>query len=371
MRMAKRFLAIIQKEIFHILRDPRSLTIVFVMPILMVLLFGHALNMDIKHIKLAIVDYDHSSESREIIRNFRASNYFDITACAPAREEIEYLLKHGYVKAALIIPRDFTKQRATARPYGVQLLVDGSDPTLGNASINYANAILTLTDLQNAGTVQLVPLDIRDRYLYNPDLKGANFIIPGLVAVILMMVCALLTSITLAREKETGTLDILLVSPVRPVEIVVGKVLPYVVIAFMDGVFILLFAKAVFDIPIKGDLSLLLGLSVLFVYCALGIGLFISSVAKTQQVAMMAALIATIMPSVIMSGFIFPIFSMPAPLRALTAIVPAKYYMIIIRGILLKSCTFDMLKKDALFLFLLGSAFLFMATMKFKTRVNQ
>lgn len=366
--MLKRLLAIIQKEIYHILRDPRSLTIVFVMPIMMVILFGYALNMDIKHIKLAVIDYDHSGDSQEIVRSFRASSYFDIAAYARTRGEVEHLLKHGDIKAALIIPRDFARQRATTHVSNVQLIVDGSDPTFGNASINYANALLNLAAQQGDGTVQLVPLDIRDRYLYNPDLKGANFIIPGLVAVILMMVCALLTSITLAREKETGTLDILLVSPVRPVEIVIGKVLPYVVISFMDGVFILLFAKAVFDIPMKGNLSLLLGLSVLFVYCALSIGLFISSIAKTQQVAMMAALVATILPSVILSGFIFPIFSMPAPLRALTAIVPAKYYMIIIRGILLKSSTFDMLKMDALFLFLLGSAFLFMATMKFKTR---
>ena len=240
--MFKRLLAIIQKEVYHILRDPRSLTIVFVMPILMVILYGHALNMDIKHIKLAVIDHDHSGESREIIRSFRASSYFDITAYARTRGEIEHLLKHGDIKAALIIPRDFARHRATAHVSNIQLIVDGSDPTFGNASINYANALLNLAALQGAGTVQLVPLDIRDRYLYNPDLKGANFIIPGLVAVILMMVCALLTSITLAREKETGTLDILLVSPVRPIEIVIGKVLPYVVISFMDGFFILLFA---------------------------------------------------------------------------------------------------------------------------------
>jgi ABC-2 type transport system permease protein len=369
--MLKRLRAIILKEINHILRDPRSLTIIFVMPILMVLLYGYALNMDIKHICLAVIDYDHTDESRKIIRSFKASSYFNITVYAQTRDQVERLLKNGDIKAALIIPRDFTKHRSTNRVSSVQLLVDGSDPTFGNASINYANAIITLADLQGAGTVQPIPLGIRDRYLYNPDLKGANFIIPGLVAVILMMVCALLTSITLAREKETGTFEILLVSPVRPVEVVVGKVLPYVVISFMDGVFILLFAKLVFDIPLKGELSLLLGLSVLFVYCALSIGLFISSIAKTQQVAMMAALVSTILPSVILSGFIFPIFSMPAPLRALTAIVPAKYYMIIIRGILLKSGTFDMFKNDALFLFLLGSLFLLMATMKFKTRVNQ
>ncbi|MFC1509601.1 ABC transporter permease, partial [Candidatus Omnitrophota bacterium] len=212
------------------------------------------------------------------------------------------------------------------------------------------------------------PVEIRDRFLYNPNLKGANFVIPGLVAVILMMVCALLTSITISREKETGTMDILFVSPVHPYEIVIGKVFPYIFISIVDAVFILVFSKLIFDIPVKGDLILLLGLSTLFIYCALSIGIFISSIAPTQQVAMMAALVATILPSIILSGFIFPIFSMPKPIQYLTVIVPAKYYMNIIRGILLKSCTFDVLYNDAGMLILLGTFFLIIATARFQMR---
>jgi ABC-2 type transport system permease protein len=190
------------------------------------------------------------------------------------------------------------------------------------------------------------------------------------VAVILMMACALLTSITIAREKETGTMDVLMVSPVRPIEIVVGKVIPYVGVSLINAVFILTFAKLVFNIPLRGDLVLLLGLSVIYVYCALGIGLFISSIAKSQQVAMMAALVATIMPSILLSGFMFPIFSMPAAIRIFTYLVPAKYYLEIIRGILLKSSTFSQLEGQVLFLAVLGTALVIIASLRFKTRVQ-
>ena len=366
--MVKRISAIIIKEFYHILRDLRTLAVVFLMPVMMVLLYGHALNMDIKHIPVGMIDHDHSTESRAVIRALRASEYFDITVFGQDIDRIEDLLRKGDIKAALVIPKGFGDDRTTSIVSRIQLLVDGSDPTFGNASVNYTNALLTGLTFSTPGAAQFVPIDFRDRFLYNPDLKGANFIIPGLVAVILMMVCALLTSIAISREKETGTMEILLVSPVRPFEIVIGKVIPYVILSLLDAVFILIFAKIVFNIPLRGDLVLLLGLSIVFIYCALSIGLLISSIAPTQQVAMMAALVATILPSILLSGFFFPIFSMPAPIRAITSIVPAKYYMNIIRGILLKSSTFDMLKADAVSLLLLGTFFLLIATARFKTR---
>jgi len=366
--MFNRIKAMAVKELYHILRDHRTLVVIFLMPVMMVVLYGHALNMDIKHIPVGIVDRDHSAESRAVIRALSASDYFDITAYFDTIEHIETLFKTRKIKAAFVIPNGFGNDRTEKPVSHIQLLVDGSDPTYGNASVNYANALLSGLALSAPGAKTLVPVDFRDRYLYNPDLKGANFIIPGLVAVIMMMVCALLTSITISREKETGTMDILLVSPVRPYEIIIGKVIPYVMLSLLDAVFILIFAKIVFGIPLRGDLPLLLGLSILFVYCALSIGLLISSIAPTQQVAMMAALVATILPSIVLSGFIFPIFSMPLPIRAITSIVPAKYFMIIIRGILLKSSTFDMLRVNALALFLLGTTFLLVATSRFKTR---
>jgi ABC-2 type transport system permease protein len=368
--MFKRIRAIITKEFYHILRDPRSLAIVFAMPVMMVLIYGHALNMDITHIAIGVIDYDHSNESQAVIRNFSGSRYFDILRFPRNRDDLEPLMRRGDIKAAIIIPNEFGDERETQPVSHIQVIVDGSDPTFGNATVNYVNALLNTYSLKNPIIAKLVPIDLSERFLYNPDLKGANFIIPGLVAVILMMVCALLTSLTISREKETGTMAILLVSPVKPYEIVVGKVIPYVILSLLDAIFILVFAKLVFKIPIRGDLELLLGLSILYIYCALGIGLFISSMAPTQQIAMMAALIATILPSIILSGFLFPIFSMPAPIRALTAIVPAKYYMKIIRGILLKSSEFSALKTEALFLVLLGTFFLLLAIARFRTRTH-
>jgi ABC-2 type transport system permease protein len=368
--MIRRMLAIIRKEIYHILRDPRTLGVLFLMPVLMVLLYGYALNMDINNIALAVDDRDNTPESRSLLRAFSGSNYFTIPIRTRSVEQVGELFRRREVRGALVIPRGFGEDMRRGPAAKVQLLVDGSDPTYGQAIVNYANAIVTLHSLQNPAASRAVPLEVREQFLFNPDLKSSNFIIPGLVAVILMMVCALLTSITLVREKETGTMDVLVVSPVRSFEIVMGKVIPYVGLALLDSVFILAFARLIFNIPLHGNLLLLLALSVVYIYCAMGIGLFISSMAKTQQVAMMAALVATLLPSIMLSGFIFPTFSMPAPIRAVTTIVPAKHYLEIIRGILLKSSTFDLLAGHTLFLAALGTLFVILSTLRFKTRVH-
>lgn len=367
--MIRRLLAIIRKEMYHILRDPRTLMVLFIMPVMMVLLYGYALNMDIENIPIALRDDDHTPRSRELVRAFTGSRYFSLVEDVERTERIEELFRTRKVRAALVIPRGFGEAFGTKPRADLQLLVDGSDPTYGQAIVNYAGAITTSFGL-NGGSLRLLPLEVREQFLFNPDLKSSNFIIPGLVAVILMMVCSLLTSITLAREKETGTMDVLVVSPVHSLEIVFGKVVPYVGLAVLEAVFVLSFAKLVFGIPLRGDLLLLLGLTVVYIYCALGIGLFISSIAKTQQVAMMAALVATIMPSIMLSGFIFPIFSMPAPIRVITNIVPAKYYLSIIRGILLKSSGFGALRDETIALSLIGTILVLLAAVRFKTRVR-
>ncbi len=368
--MIRRLAAIIRKEVYHILRDPRTLGVLFIMPVMMVLLYGYALNMDITNIPVAVNDRDHSPRSREFIRAFTGSRYFTVAEYIESTDRVGELFRTRSVRAAIVIPKGFGDDFGVRPETPVQILVDGSDPTYGQAVINYAGAIAASYSLDSPGAARLVPVQVREQFLFNPDLKSSNFIIPGLVAVILMMVCALLTSITLAREKETGTLDVLVVSPVRSFEIVFGKVVPYVVLALVDSVFILAFSKLVFDIPLRGNLPLLLGLSVVYIYCALGIGLFISSVAKTQQVAMMAALVATIMPSIMLSGFIFPIFSMPAPIRFISNIVPAKYYLRIIRGILLKSSGFGELREETLFLAAFGTLLIVIASLRFRTRVR-
>jgi len=368
--MFRRIRAIIFKEIHHILRDPRTLAIIFALPVFMVLIFGYALNMDIKNIKLGVMDRDNSPESRALLRKFYASEYFEIAATPQNRGETEQLIRSGKIKAALVIPEDFGETRANKPESAVQLLVDGSDPTFGNSAVNYATAVTFSYSVRSGARGNIQPVEVREKFLYNPDLKGSNFIIPGIVAVLLMMVCALLTSLTIAREKETGTMEMLLVSPVRPMEIIVGKVAPYIVMGVLDAVFILVFAKIVFGIPIHGDLWLLFGMGIIYVYCALGMGLLISSIAPTQQVAMMAAMVGTLLPSFVLSGFIFSIFSMPAPIRAITRIVPARYFIDIIRGILLKSSPAWVLKDEALTLAVIGTIFLAIATLRFKTRTK-
>lgn len=368
--MIRRIYAIIKKELRHIIRDPKTLIIIFAMPVMMVIIYGYALNMDVKHIKIGIVDQDNSQVSRTIISAFAASDYFNIRERPQSASMAGPLFKARKVKAVIVIPDDFGEDLRKTPQSKIQLLVDGSDPTVGMAVENYSTAIISAEIQRYLGIKIQSPVEIRERYLYNTELEGSAFIIPGLVAVILMMVCALLTSITIAREKETGTMDVLLVSPVKPIEIIFGKVVPYIVLSLLDGVFILISAKLLFDIPLNGNLFLLFALSILFVYCSLGIGLFISSVAPSQQVAMLAALVATIMPSILLSGFIFPIFSMPEPIKVITFLVPAKYYIEIIRGILMKASTFDVLKTQALYLFLLGTFFIIIATARFKTRAK-
>jgi len=369
--MMKRIRAIIIKEIHHIMRDPRTLTVLFAMPICLVTLFGYALNMDITHIPVGVIDRDNSPESRRILQAFTASEYFQIAAFPRNHDDIESLFRTGTIKTALIIPEGFGKDRI-ARPVShIQILVDGSDPTYGNASANYSSAIVSSYTVAHTSQEHVIPGEIRERFLFNPDLKSSNFIIPGIVAVILMMVCALLTSVAIAREKETGTMEILLVSPIHPREIIIGKVVPYIILAVVNAVLILFFAHIIFHIPLRGNLLLLFGLSIVYVYCALSMGLLISSAAPSQQVAIMAALVATILPSIILSGFIFSIFSMPAPIRLLTYIVPARHFMDIIRGILLKSSTAGMLKTNIVMLVIIGTVFLMIAHARFQTRTRQ
>ncbi|GAI02410.1 unnamed protein product, partial [marine sediment metagenome] len=221
--MVKRIRAMVKKEIHHILRDPRTLVIIFIMPVMMVFIFGYALSMDVKHIPIGIIDHDNTPESRSIINDLSATEYFDLKAYLHNAADVSSLFQKRKIKAAIIIPEGFARDRTKNPAAKLQLLVDGSDPVFGNASVNYSNSIILHHKLSYLPDQQITPIDIREKFLYNPDLEGANFIIPGLVAVILMMVCALLTSITIAREKETGSMDVLLVSPIRPVEIIVGK----------------------------------------------------------------------------------------------------------------------------------------------------
>lgn len=366
--------ALMRKEAAHIRRDPRSLMIVLAMPVMMIIMYGYALNMDVKHIRTCVLDMDRSADSRQLIAAFTAGGFFDLRGSVPTRLDAERWLRTRQARVALVIPSGFARDRARGDGGHVQLLVDGSDATTASVAVNGAE--LLVASFSTAGrpgrapVIRAIPIQAEPRVWYNPDLKSSNFLVPGLMATLLMMISALLTSITIAREKETGTLEQMLVSPVTAGEIVLGKVLPYVFIAFADGVLVLATGRLLFGVVIHGSVIHLLAFSVIYVAAALSIGLFISTLVSTQQQAMLAAQMATTLPSFLLSGYIFALSGMPWPLRALSHLVPARYFLIIVRGIILKGTSWDVFVPEAASLLALTAVVLVATTVRFRTQVR-
>lgn len=368
--MKPRIIAIMQKEFLHIIRDPRSLVIVFLMPIMMVLLYGYAITFDIKEIQIGILDEDRTAASRELVQRLTSSGYFKITAELQSRNEIEAgMLNRGFM-AALVIPIDYAKMLKTNPQIQVQLIVDGANSNSATVAINYARSFLMTYSLEMNTQILRTPIELQPRIWFNPDMKSAHFIVPGLVAVIMMLICTLLTSITITRERETGTMEQILVSPIRPYEIIFGKIVPYVILALMDAVIVVVCAKLIFGVPFRGSPWLLLLFCVFYVYSALSLGVFISARVKTQQVAMMLAMLTTTLPAIMLSGFIFPILSMPIVLQIFSYLVPAKYFLTIIRGIMLKGIGFHYFHWDAIFILAFGTLLLLASVNRFKTNLE-
>ena len=365
-----RIKAIAKKEFLHIIYDKRSLVIIIAMPLLMLILFGFALNMEINNIDIAVVDFDHSTLSDNLIDEFSGSEFFNIFHYSGKMDALEEIFLRRKARVILIINQHFSRdfQRQTVTP--VQIVIDAADPNAATLIRSYCNSIV-LNFNSKYGGILPIPFKIKPRIWYNPDLKSAYFFVPGLIALILIMISALLTSITITREKELGTMDQILVSPVKPIEIIIGKVLPYVLLAFLDGFLILVLGRLLFDLPFQGSYLLLLFLSLLYILTALSFGLMISTIVNTQQVAMMIAISATLLPTVMISGFIFPIQSMPVVLQYISYLVPAKYYMIIIRGILLKGNTLMQLLPHAVFLTIMSIIMLRNAIHRFNTNLEK
>lgn len=363
-----RFIA--QKEFYHILRDARSLTIVLVMPVMMTFLYGYAVNMDIEDVVLSTVDYDRTVESRELAHRLYNSTYFSKPDVEVDYRDPARILRSGKAHAVLIIKPGFARALQRGESFSLGLIVDGSDNNMSAAVQNYSNQLLQqfLIDRLDPN-VHLPGIVISPRILYNPDLQSSHFFVPALIAIILLMISALLTSVTIAREKETGTMEQLLTAPIKPIEILLGKILPYVVVALLDGILVLVFAKVIFGVPFVGSHLLLLGFGLIYISASLSIGILISSLVKTQQVAMMFAGMTTMLPSVMLSGFIFAIKNMPIALQLLSYIIPAKYFVTIIRGIMLKGAGLEVLVGQGLSLLLLMAVIMAVASRKFSTRV--
>jgi ABC-2 type transport system permease protein len=365
----QRMSAVMRKEIIHIRRDPRTLGIMLALPVVMLMLFGYAVRLDVKNISLTIRDQDNTPESRELIRNFEQSGYYSVVMRSQERIDPHDTFVTGRAVAVLTIPRGFAESLFSGSPKPVQVLTDASDANSALIAGQYAEQIVVRFHTRRI-VDSAVPVDIRDLVLFNPELESTYFIVPGLVAVLFIMVCALMTAITISREKETGTMEQILVSPVRIHEIILGKVLPYVVISAFLGIFTVWFAMEWFRVPFRGNPVLLGILSIIYILCSLSLGILISTKARTMQVALMIALVSTMLPSVMLSGFMFPIASMPRFIRAVTYIVPARHYLTIIRGIMLKNAGWTELRAPVLALCIFACVVLFISIKRFKSSLE-
>jgi ABC-2 type transport system permease protein len=335
---------VIKKEFLQIRRDSRSLMFLIFLPAFMLVMFGFALNFDVKHIPLAVVDQDGSRASRDLVDKFRTTEYFDLKAVLPRTAAVDLLMAREDIRAALVIPVKFADDLLAGRSPSVQVLVDGSNAMSGTTAAGYVGAILqsysqkiTLDALERRGLTDVaLPVATEVRVWYNPELRSAMFLIPGLMAFILMVIVTVSTAFSVVREKERGTMDQLKVSSLRPFELILGKIIPYVAISIGSAHLVLLLGWLLFGVGIQGNYPLLLLVMALFVTGALGQGLLISTITRTQQVAFLIALLTTMLPTFILSGFVFPIRNMPPVVQAITYFVPGRYFLAALRAIILK-----------------------------------
>ncbi len=373
--MFKRLWAITHKEFLHIIRDPRTLGIIFLMPIVQLTLLGYAVTSDIKSLPIAVLDWDHTAQSRGLVEAYRASGYFDIARWAENEAQLAGWIEGGQVRAGLIVPAGFERDLLKTGRAEVAVVIDGSDPAVATSAYQ---AALGVGQTQSARLIEsrlgmnadnAPGIDVRPRVWYNPDMKSTNFMIPGLIGMVLQFFTTLFTSLAIVREREQNTIEQLLVTPIRNFELIVGKTLPYVVVAF--GVVLEVLAIGVwwFGIPIRGSVPLLLALCALFLLTSLGIGILISTVSKTQQEAMFLTFL-TVFPSIFLGGFIFPIEAWPWWLQAVSYVIPLRYLLIIIRGIILKGVGLPAIWDSVVLLAILGPAVLALASVRFAKRLE-
>jgi ABC-2 type transport system permease protein len=366
--MSRLLLSIFRKEITHILRDPQSLAMVILMPVLMLLLYGYAITLDMKRIDTAILDESHTPESRELMARLESTDFFRVTVRDLPASALSEIFRRRLARCALIIPPGFARDLLTQGDAQVQLVIDASDPNAANFIEDYVGQVAAGFAASEGGARAL--FTVTPRVFYNPDMRSAAFFIPGLIALILILITTLLTSIAIVRERETGTMEQILVSPIRPGTVILGKVLPYTLIGFIDGLLILLVGSLWFRVPIQGSLLLVLGMMLVYIVTGISLGILVSTVARTQAVAMLAAVMATVLPSIMMSGFIFPISSMPRIFQWISAVIPATYFLQIIRGIVLKGNTIANLYPQAAVLLGMDVLLILISVRAFRVRLE-
>ncbi len=375
-----RTLAVMRKEVLHLMRDVRLLYFSFIWPVLLLLIFGFTVSFEVRNIKLVYFDLDGKRESRELIDSFRATGYFNMTAESDfSWQKSQSILDRGEAKAVMIIPAGFARHIARQEPAKLQILVDGSDNNTASIMLGYVAGItesyneqIILERLNRAGSgrTALSPIDSRLQFLFNPSLKSQNFIVPGLIAVIMMIIGTLLTTLTITVEWERGTMEQLLYTPIKPIELILGKITPYLIISMIQVTTVLLTSIVIFKVPFKGNVLVFYFASALFLLGALGVGLFLSLISRTQQYAMMLAFLLTFLPAFLLSGFIFPIDSMPWILKLISYLVPAKYFLNIIHATFLKGAGFNVLWINFVAMFIFSIFFIVMSITRFKKRIE-
>jgi len=367
----KRFKGFIKKEFYHIFRDKRSLFILFGMPIAQIMLFGFAITNEINNVDIAILDYSKDATTQEIINKIAASKYFSVKQFVQNETEIKSIFKKGKVKAALVFENNFSKNIVKKHLAKIQIITDATEPNTAQTISNYVNAILqNYQKTLNKNIKTPYQIITQTRMVYNPELKSVFMFVPGVMTIILMLVSAMMTSISITREKELGTMEILLVSPLKPFLVIVGKVVPYIFLSIINATVIVLLSVYVFGMPIQGSLFLLAAESILFIITSLALGILISTIAQTQQTAMMVSLMGLMLPTILLSGFIFPVSSMPVILQVLSYIIPAKWFLIILKEIMLKGVGFTFIWKETLILLGMTLFFMALSIKKYKIRLE-
>jgi len=369
--MKEQFLAFFKKEWFHIIRDRKTLFILFGLPVAQIMIFGFALTNEIKNSRVSIVDMAGDEMSAKLIERISASRYFDLHDVSHDPDGAHEEFRKGHVRLIVVIPENFSRELLHLNRARLQVLADASDPNTGTALDNYLRAVVADFQ-QDINRNRMIPLRITSsvRMLYNPQLKGAYNFVPGVMAMVLMLVCTLMTSIAIVREKETGTMEVMLISPMKPVMVILSKSAPYLLLSAVNIASILLLSVFVLGLPIAGSLSLLILLSLLYTLTCLSLGMLISSITASQQVAMMISLVALFLPTLMLSGFMFPIENMPLPLKALSHAVPARWYFFIVKEVMIKGAGVWSIWKEALILTGMTAFFLIVSIRKFSLRLN-
>lgn len=370
--------AIMRREFIDVRRDRRSLILTFLYPISMLIMYGYGIRYDVDNVPLTILDYDHSPESRDLTEQMLRSGYFHLVRWARSERELDRDLMTDASKAAVVIPREFAARIRAREPTTVQAVIDGSDANTATIAQGYLLAMMaryssTVAASKSgalAAQLSTPPIELKSRIWYNPELKSVNFIVPGVIAVIMMIVGAIMTALSIVKEKERGTMEQILVSPIRPLEMMIGKIVPYVIIAFIDLLIVVSAGYVVFHVPIKGSLLQLTVLSLLYLTSSLGTGVFVSTIANTMQNAMLAAIFLSLLPAILLSGFVFPIENMPVVIRFITYFFPGRYFVTAIRGVYLKGVGLSVLWPEALMLLCFSTAIVWLSASRFQEKLG-